>query len=160
MINTSNVTFMTPQILTTLSGLSILQHDEYTFVLPIVTGMYLVKHTNRFFKLENDLAEINGTDPVTQYWYVIGWDTGGKKAIEYAIPNDQNFFIGKTMDHRRWLRGLSCNYFSGTVINNMNDIFPKYFAIENSLSDIPTRYQERVESEFTPRLREIVAYHG
>lgn len=158
MINTSSVSFMSPQILTTLSGLTIL-HDEYTYVLPVVTGMYLIKHTNKFFKLENDLADINGTEPSVQHWYVIGWDTGGKKAIEYAIPRDQNYFLGKTINHRRWLRGIPCN-FPCTLIENMNEVFPKYFALESRLSDIHPRYQERVESEFKPRLKEIVAYHG
>lgn len=150
---------MTTQILTTLSGLSILQHDEHTFVLPVVTGMYLVKHTNQFFKLEWAQPQIHEQLSNQQYWYVIGWDTGGKKAIEYAIPGDQNYFLGKTINHRRWLRGIPCN-FPCTVIENMSEVFIKYFALESRLSDIHHRYQERVESEFKPRLKEIVAYHG
>jgi len=157
MINTSDVTFMTPQILTTLSGLSILQNDIETYILPVITGMYLIKHTNNFFRIENDFT---GPDLITtQHWYVIGYDTGGKKAIEYVIPGDQNYTISKTIDHRRWLRGLS-NNFTCTVIESMNEIFPKYFAPESRLSDIHPRYQEKVESEFKPRLKEIVAYHG
>jgi len=161
MINTSNVTFMTPQVLTTLSGLSILQHDEHTYVLPVVTGMYLIKHTNQFFKLEHDLAEINSSDTYTikQHWYVIGWDTGGKKAIKYAVPGNENHKISKNIDHRKWIRGIP-NNFSHTVIENMSEVFPKYFALESRLSDIHPRYQEKVESEFKPRLKEIVAYHG
>jgi len=150
---------MTPQILTTLSGLSILQHDRHTYVLPIVTGMYLIKHTNQFFKREDYPESLNPELYNKQHWYVIGWDTGGKKAIEYSIPGDTNYYLGKTIDHRRWLRGLPCN-FPCTVIENMNEVFPKYFALESRLSDIHPRYQERVESEFKPRLKEIVAYHG
>lgn len=157
MINTSSVSFMSPQILTTLSGLSILQHDEHTYVLPIVTGMYLIKHTNQFFKLEWSQPQIHEQLSNQQYWYVIGWDTGGKKAIEYSIPRDTSYYLGKTIDHRRWLRGLPCN-FPCTVIENMSEIFPK--TAQMPVTDIHHRYQERVESEFKPRLKEIVAYHG
>lgn len=152
---------MTQQILTTLSGLSILQHDEHVFVLPVVTGMYLIKHTNQFFKLEHDLAKIGrgDTSTIKQHWYVIGWDTGGKKAIKYVIPGDGDCKLNKTIDHRKWIRGIPSN-FPCTVIENMSEIFPRYFALESRLSDIHPRYQARVESEFKPRLKEIVAYHG
>jgi len=75
---------------------------------------------------------------------------------EITLYNKQHTFY---IDHRRWLRGLPCN-FPCTVIENMNEVFPKYFALESRLSDIHPRYQERVESEFKPRLKEIVAYHG
>lgn len=50
---------------------------------------------------------------------------------EITLYNKQHTFY---IDHRRWLRGLPCN-FPCTVIENMNEVFPKYFALESRLSD-------------------------
>lgn len=155
MINTSNVTFMTQEILTTLSGLSILRDERDNFILPVVDGMYLIKHTNQFYKLENDLE----LGLVKQHWYVIGCDTGGKKAIKYVIPGDSQYTTNKTIQTRRWLRGLSTTI-PATTIESMNEVFVKYFAVESIMEDIPPRYQQRVMSDFMPRLKEIVAFHG